>query len=249
MTIVPGTPLAGRVALVTGASRGIGRAVAVALARAGARCIITARTQGALEQTDDLIRQHTGQGATLLPLDLGDGDRVDTLGPSIKAQEGRLDCMVHCAGELGVLSPLVHLQPQDWERGLQAGPMTTWRLIRTLAPLLERAPAGRAVFLTDRHGRAPEPFWGLVAATRAAQDAIVRTWVRELPAHSPLRINLFEPGMVATRLRRLAMPALDMTSLPAPDAIAPHIVRLCLPGPQSQGACLHADVPVQEAST
>ncbi|BAK84438.1 SDR family NAD(P)-dependent oxidoreductase [Komagataeibacter medellinensis] len=250
MTELPqATPLAGRVALVTGASRGIGRAVAVTLARAGARCIVTARTQGALEQTDDLIRQHTGQGATLLPLDLAEGDRLDTLGPSIAAQEGRLDCLVHCAGELGILSPLPHLHPQDWERGLQGGPITTWRLIRTLAPLLERAPAGRAVFLTDRHATAPEPFWGLIAATRAAQDAIVRTWVRELPAHSPLRINLFEPGMVATRLRRLAMPALDMASLPTPEAIAPQIVRLCLPGPQPQGACRHADTTQEGAET
>ncbi|MCE2565564.1 SDR family NAD(P)-dependent oxidoreductase [Komagataeibacter sp. FNDCF1] len=251
MTARPaGAPLAGRVALVTGASRGIGRAVAVALAQAGARCIVTARTQGGLEQTDDLIRQHTGSSAILLPLDLNDGAALDTLGPSIAAREGRLDCMVHCAGKLGVLSPLTHLQPQDWERALHAGPTTTWRLIRTLAPLLERAPEGRAVFLTDRHATAPEPFWGLVAATRAAQDAIVRTWVRELPAHSPLRINLFEPGMVATRLRRLAMPALDMDSLPTPEAIAPRIVRLCLPGPRPQETCGDADTtPMQGAGT
>lgn len=231
----PLTDPAGRVALITGASRGIGRAVAVALAHAGAHCILTARAQGGLEQTDDLIRQHTGRNATLLPLDLLDGEKLDTLGPSIATQFGRLDCVVHCAGELGVLSPLSHMQPRDWERGMQAGPLTTWRLIRTLAPLLERGPAGRAVFLTDQHGQTPAPFWGLVAATRAAQDAIIRTWISELPHGSPLRINLFEPGMVATRLRRLAMPALDMNTLTPPEAVAPQIVSLCLPGPQPQG--------------
>ncbi|GAN95910.1 oxidoreductase [Komagataeibacter europaeus NBRC 3261] len=227
--------LTGRVALVTGASRGIGRAAAVALAQAGAHCILTARAQGGLEQTDDLIRQHTGHNATLLPLDLLDGEKLDTLGPSIATRFGRLDCVVHCAGELGILSPLSHTQPKEWERGMQAGPLTTWRLIRTLAPLLERSPAGRAVFLTDPHGQTPAPFWGLVAATRAAQDAIVRTWISELPQGNPLRINLFEPGMVATRLRRLAMPALDMDSLTPPEAVAPRIVSLCLPGPQPQG--------------
>ncbi|WNM09615.1 SDR family NAD(P)-dependent oxidoreductase [Komagataeibacter nataicola] len=228
----------GPVALVTGASRGIGQAVAIALAQAGMRCILTARTQGGLEQADDQIRQHTARSATLLPLDLTDGEKLDTLGPSIAAQFGRLDCVVHCAGTLGVLSPLAHLQPRDWERALQTGPLTTWRLIRTLAPLLERAPAGRAVFLTDQHARQPAPFWGLVAATRAAQEAIVNTWVRELPTGSPLRINLFEPGPVATRLRKLAMPALDMASLPTPNDIAPHIVRLCQSGPQPQGRCI-----------
>ncbi|WEQ53181.1 SDR family NAD(P)-dependent oxidoreductase [Komagataeibacter oboediens] len=236
------TDLTGRVALITGASRGIGRAVAVALAQAGAQCILTARAQGGLEHTDDLVRQHTGQNATLLPLDLLDGEKLDTLGPSIAARIGRLDCVVHCAGELGLLSPLSHMQPGDWERGLQAGPLTTWRLIRTLGPLLEHSPAGRAVFLTDHHAQVPEPFWGLVAATRAAQDAIVRTWVRELPQGSPLRINLFEPGMVATRLRRLAMPALDQKSLMPPEAIAPRIVSLCLPGPQPQGGCIRFDM-------
>ncbi|RFD19389.1 SDR family NAD(P)-dependent oxidoreductase [Komagataeibacter melaceti] len=242
MNHAPTSPdLRGRVALVTGASRGIGQAVAVALARAGARCIVVARTQGGLEQTDDLIRQHTGQEAILLPLDLTDGERLDTLGPSIAAREGGLDIMVHCAGALGVLSPLPHIRPQDLAAAMQAGPLTTWRLIRTLGPLLERAPAGRAVFLTDRHARHPTPFWGMVAATRAAQDALVMTWVRELPQGSPLRINLFEPGMVATRLRRLAMPALDMASLPTPEAIAPRIVRLCLPGSQPQGAYVQAD--------
>ncbi|GAB6967528.1 SDR family NAD(P)-dependent oxidoreductase [Komagataeibacter kakiaceti JCM 25156] len=240
-----GTPtspdLHGRVALVTGASRGIGQAVAVALARAGARCIVVARTTGGLERTDDLIRQHTGQGAILLPLDLTEGERLDTLGPSVAAGAGRLDILVHCAGELGVLSPLPHIRPQDLSAAMQAGPLITWRLIRTLGPLLERAPAGRAVFLTDRHAHDPAPFWGMVAATRAAQDALVRTWVRELPPGSPLRINLFEPGMVATRLRRLAMPALDMASLPRPESIAPQIIRLCLPGPQPQGAYVQAD--------
>ncbi|MGY6768207.1 SDR family NAD(P)-dependent oxidoreductase [Komagataeibacter sp. NFXK3] len=238
----PATMANAPVALVTGASRGIGQAVAIALARAGMRCILTARTQGGLEQADDQIRQHTGHSATLLPLDLTDGEKLDTLGPSIATRFGRLDCVVHCAGTLGVLSPLAHLQPKDWERALQAGPLTAWRLIRTLAPLLERAPAGRAVFLTDRHARQPAPFWGLVAATRAAQEAIVNTWVRELPAGSPLRINLFEPGPVATRLRRLAMPALDMASLPTPHDIAPHIVSLCQPGPQPQGQYMTANL-------
>lgn len=149
----------GPVALVTGASRGIGQAVAIALAQAGMRCILTARTQGGLEQADDQIRQHTARSATLLPLDLTDGEKLDTLGPSIAAQFGRLDCVVHCAGTLGVLSPLAHLQPRDWERALQTGPLTTWRLIRTLAPCSSaRRPGARCS--TDQHARQPAPFWG-----------------------------------------------------------------------------------------
>ncbi|PYD60690.1 oxidoreductase [Novacetimonas maltaceti] len=232
----------GTVALVTGASRGIGRAVACALAAAGAHCVLVARTVGGLERTDDMIAaqcgatgQAAGQGATLLPMDLADGAALDMLGPSVMARFGRLDILVHCAATLGVLTPVTHMEAGAWQDCLALNTTAAWRLIRTTAPLLERAPHGRAVFLTDAHACTPAPFWGMVAASRAAQDALVRTWACEIPATSGLRANLFDPGIVATRMRRQAMPGGDPAPLPRPEQVARQIVPLCLPGEMRQG--------------
>ncbi len=212
-----------RIALVTGASRGIGQAVAVALARQGIHCVLTARSQGGLEETDD----RSGSTATLLPLDLLDGGAVDAIGPTIASRFGRLDILVHAAAALGTLTPVSHMTERDWERTLSTNLTATWRLIRTTAPLLQAAPAGRAVFLTDAHARHPAAFWGMLAASKAAMESLVLCWADEVAASTRLRINLFDPGIVATRMRAQAMPGEDARTLPRPEPVADAIVALC----------------------
>ena len=230
-------PLSGEVALVTGASRGIGRAVARALARAGAHCVLTARSPGGLEETDDLIRTETGaeNGVTLLPLDLLDGAALDSIGPTLAQRFGRLDILVHAAASLGALTPVPHIAERDWDRALSVNVTATWRLIRTTAPLLAHAPAGRAVFLTDGHARQPVAFWGMLGAGKAAMENLVLAWADEMAGHERLRINLFDPGIVATRMRAQAMPGEDPARLARPEDAAAAILPLCLPAEQRHG--------------
>jgi len=219
--------LSGSVALVTGASRGIGQAVAVALARTGAHVVATARTQGGLEETDDLVRAARGK-ATLLPLDLRDGAQVDVIGPSLFNRFGRLDVLVHAAAVLGKLTPVPHIMDADWTDVVATNVAGTLRVIRTTAPLLTRAPAGRAVFLTDARARAPYANWGEYGATKAAAEHIVLTWAAEVRI-TPLKVNLFDPGPVATRLRRQAFPGEDIAGMRKPEDVAEAVVALCLP--------------------
>jgi NAD(P)-dependent dehydrogenase (short-subunit alcohol dehydrogenase family) len=229
--------LAGQVALVTGASRGIGAAVAVELARLGAHVVITARTQGGLEETDDAIRAHAGAGgggATLLPLDLRDGAELDAVGPSLVERFGRLDILVHNAGVLGTLTPAAHIQPRDWEEVVAVNLTAAWRLIRTCGPVLAAAPAGRAVFVTAGVAAKPLAFWGAYGASKAGMEHLVRSWADEME-NTALRINLFDPGIVATRLRAKAMPGEDPAPLPRPADIAPALATLCLPAESRHG--------------
>jgi NAD(P)-dependent dehydrogenase (short-subunit alcohol dehydrogenase family) len=230
--------LAGTVALVTGASRGIGAATAVELARLGAHVVITARTQGGLEETDDAIRA-LGGGATLLPLDLADGEQVDAIGPSLFQRFGRLDVLLHDAGALGRLTPVAHILPNDWADVVAVNMTATWRLIRTCDPLLRNAEAGRAVFVTDARARAPRAYWGPYGATKAGLEHLVLTWADEVRT-TRLRVNLFDPGVVATRLRAHAMPGEDPTTLPKPEDVAPALAALCLPTEQRHGALVRA---------
>ena len=225
-------PLAGSVALVTGASRGMGAAAAVELARQGAHCVLTARTQGGLEETDDAIRAvaAAGDGATLLPLDLAkQAEKLDMLGPSVVQRFGRLDILVHAAGVLSKLTPVAHIQPRDWQESVAVNLSACWRLIRSCDPPLRAAPAGRAVVLTDAVASAPRAYWGLYGAAKAGQEHLVRTWAAEV-ARTPLRVSLFDPGPVATALRAVAMPGEDPAGLRRPAEVAPAIAALCLPG-------------------
>jgi NAD(P)-dependent dehydrogenase (short-subunit alcohol dehydrogenase family) len=233
-------PLAGRVALVTGASRGIGRAVARALAREGAHCVLTARSPGGLEEADDLIRAEMGAeaGATLLPLDLVNGPGIDAIGPSLASRFGRLDILVHAAAALGALTPVPHIAERDWERTLSVNVNASWRLIRTTAPLLQAAPAGRAVFLTDSHARQPVAFWGMLGAGKAAMENLVLSWADEMSGQDRMRINLFDPGIVATRMRAQAMPGEDASRLKRPEDVSEAIVALCLDGESRHGALI-----------
>ena len=161
--------LDGSIALVTGASRGIGAATAIELARSGARVVITARTQGGLEETDDAIRALGGE-ATILPLDLREGEQIDAIGPTLFQRFGRLDVLVHNAGALGRLTPAAHILPDDWAEVVAVNLAAAWRLIRTCDPLLRQAPAGRAVFVTESRAREPRAYWGAMGATKAGME-------------------------------------------------------------------------------
>ena len=221
-------PLAGRVALVTGASRGIGAATARELARMGAHVVLAGRTQGALEEVDDAIRADGGS-ATLLPLDLAEAEGIDPVGPSLVARFGRLDVLVHAAGALGRLTPVGHIQPGDWATALAVNATAAWRLIRTCGPVLAVADAGRAVFLTAAEARTPRAYWGTYGASKAAMEQLVLSWADEVAHRGTLRVNLFDPGPVATRLRRAAFPAEDAGLLRTPLDVAPLVAALCLP--------------------
>ncbi|MDB5373095.1 MAG: NAD(P)-dependent dehydrogenase, short-chain alcohol dehydrogenase family [Belnapia sp.] len=230
-------PLEGSVALVTGASRGIGAAVALELARLGAHCVLTARTQGALEELDDAIRG-IGGSATLFPLDLvKDAEKLDLLGPSIVSRFGRLDILVHAAGLLSKLTPVAHVMPADWQQSVAVNLTACWRLIRTCDPPLRAAPAGRAVLLTDGLVAEPRAYWGLYGFGKAGQEHLARSWAAEVET-TPLRINLADPGPVATRLRAVAMPGEDPATLRQPAEVAPGIAALCLPGETRHGAII-----------
>ena len=230
--------LSGLVALVTGASRGIGAATAVELGRRGAHVILVARTEGGLEETDDAIRA-AGGTATLLPLDLQDGAGLDPVGPSVFQRFGRLDILVHNAGALGKLTPVGHIQPRDWDAVVGVNLAATWRLIRTCAPPLQAAPAGRAVFVTTGVAVLPRAYWGAYGATKAGMEHLVLTWAAEVTTTN-LRINLFDPGVVATRMRADAMPGEKPATLPQPADVAPALVDLCEPAEARHGQRVHA---------
>jgi NAD(P)-dependent dehydrogenase (short-subunit alcohol dehydrogenase family) len=219
-------PLEGRVALVTGASRGIGAAVAVELARQGAAVVAVARTRAGLEETDDAIRAATGRTATLLVLDLREGAKVDAIGPTLAERFGRLDIVVGNAGVLGRLGPLTHLPEQDWTELWAVNVTANWHLMRTTEPLLRASDAGRAVFVSSGAASRPRAYWGPYGATKAALDHLVKTWAAEL-AITTVKVNAFNPGPVATRMRAAAMPGEDPATIPQPEDVAPAIVALC----------------------
>ena len=226
--------LSERIALVTGASRGIGAAVAVELARLGAHCVLVGRSQGGLEETDDAIRA-AGGTATLLPLDLHkDAEKIDAIGPSIVERFKRLDILVHNAGALGKLTPVAHIEPKDWAAVVGVNLTASWRLIRTCEPPLRASDAGRAVFVTT--GRVPKPYayWGLYGATKAGMEHMVLTWAQEIE-RTRLRVNLFDPGIVATNMRAQAMPGEDQAKLHRPEDVAPALAALCGPGETRNG--------------
>jgi len=218
-------PLDGRIALVTGASRGIGRASALALARAGAHVVATARTEGALVELDDEIRAATGAPATLVPMDLFEAAGLDQLGLAIHQRFGRLDILVHAAAMLGPMTPVAHIDPKAWERVMALNATAAYRLIRTAEPLLKAAPAGRAIFLTSGRVARPRAFWGPYGASKAAMEHLVRTWADELE-QTPVRAILLDPGAMRTRMRAEAMPGEDPAGLPDPAEIGPVIVKL-----------------------
>ncbi len=234
-------PLSGRLALVTGASRGIGRAAAVALGAAGAHVICIARTVGGLEEADDEIR-NAGGSATLVPLDLKDFDALDRLGASIFERWGKLDAFLGNAGILGVLGPLPHLQPKEFQKLLDINVTANFRLIRSLDPLLRQSDAGRVVFVTSGVARNPRAYWGGYAMTKAALESLALTYAAEC-AGTNVRVNLFNPGAMRTVMRAKAMPGEDPATLPNPEAAAPAIVGLLSPSNQRNGDMINFRQP------
>ena len=226
--------LAGRIALVTGASRGIGAGVARRFAAEGARLILVARTAGGLEEVDDAVQGASGAAATLVPMDLCDGAAIDRLGAALAERFGRLDILVANAAVLGQLSPVGHHAPQDWERTLTLNLGANWRLIRSLDPLLRASPAGRAIFVTAAAACDAPAFWGPYAASKAGLEALVRCYAAET-RRSALRVNLLDPGPVATALRRQAYPGEDPRALPAPDAVTEPFVALAEVSSEAHG--------------
>src|ERR1700752_2403459 len=221
-------PLAGRIALVTGASRGIGYAAGVALARAGAHVVAVARTVGGLEEVDDAVRA-AGSSATLVPLDLSDFDAIDRLGQSLYERFGRLDVLVGNAALLGTLSPLGHITPRDWNTVVNLNLTANWRLIRSLDPLLRASDGGRAIFVTDALARMPKAYWGVYAVTKAALESLVRVYADET-AKTKIRVNLVDPGPLRTALRARAYPGEKPESAPPPESVTEAFVTLAEPG-------------------
>jgi NAD(P)-dependent dehydrogenase (short-subunit alcohol dehydrogenase family) len=224
------------IALITGASRGIGRAVALAYAREGAHVIAMARSAGALEELDDEIND-LGGVVTLLRLNLTNGDKIDALGPTILERFGKLDILVGNAGVLGPLSPLGHVSEKDWNEVLNVNLSANWRLLRTLDPLLRKSDAGRAIFVTSGVARNCRAYWGPYSVSKAALEALVKTYAAEV-SDTNVRANLISPGAVATDMRAKAMPGEDPATLPKPEDLAETFVRLALPGCTENGTLI-----------
>ncbi|WP_152045554.1 SDR family NAD(P)-dependent oxidoreductase [Aureimonas psammosilenae] len=225
--------LEGRVALVTGASRGIGYEIAKLLAGEGAHVVAVARTVGGLEELDDEIKA-LGSSATLVPLDLTDMNGIDRLGGAIAERWGKLDVLVANAALLGVLSPIGHIEAKVFERTMTVNVTATWRVIRAVDPLLRRSDAGRAIVLSSGAAHSAKAFWSLYAATKAACEAMVRSWANETDT-LPLRVNSADPGATRTAMRALAMPGEDPLSLPSAHDVASRILPLALPDLKETG--------------
>ncbi len=218
--------LEGRIALITGASRGIGAAVAKRFAIEGAHLILTARTQGGLEEVDDAIRASGDtEGATLLPMDLRDFDAIDRMGQAIHERFGRLDILVGNAGILGTLSPVSHIEAKDWDEVLAVNLTANWRLIRSCDPLLQASKAGRAIFVTSGVARQVVPYWGGYAVSKAALEMLIGIYAAE-NAKTNVRANILDPGAARTAMRAKAMPGEDPDTLPTPESITGAFVDL-----------------------
>jgi NAD(P)-dependent dehydrogenase (short-subunit alcohol dehydrogenase family) len=227
--------LAGRIALITGASRGIGAAVARRFAAEGAKLILAARTVGGLEEVDDQIRQTGGERATLVPLDLTDGAQIDQLGAAIFERFKRLDVLVGNAGIGGTLSPVAHVSPKDWDEVIATNVTANYRLIRSMDPLLRQSEAGRAIFVTSGLAQRPIAYWGPYATSKAALEMLVRIYAAEVEKTN-IRVNLLNPGIARTAARAKAFPGEDPSTVPSPDTKTERFVEL------AEAACtLHGE--------
>ena len=230
-------PLQGKITLVTGASRGIGRAAAIALGGAGAHVICVARTVGGLEETDDAIVK-AGGSATLVPLNLKDFATIDRLGASIFERWKKLDAFLGNAGMLGALTPLTQLEPKLFAELVEINITANWRLIRSLDPLLRQSEAGRALFVTSGAAGKHTPYWGGYAMSKAALESLALTYAAEC-AGTNVKVNLLNPGPIRTAMRAKAMPGEDPSSLKRPEAVAPLIVELLSPSNEKNGALVN----------
>ncbi len=230
--------LAGRIALITGASRGIGGAVAKRFAAEGAHVILIARTVGGLEETDDAIKAEGGS-ATLVPLDLAAANGIEELGQAIANRFKRLDILIGNAGVLGTLGPAAHMDVPVWERAIAVNLNANWRLIRSFDPLLRESDAPRAIFVTSGVTRGVFPYWSAYAASKAALETLVKTYAAEV-AKTKIRVNLLDPGVLRTKLRAEAFPGENQKSLPPPESVADSFLNLALPSCQRHGEIVRA---------
>jgi NAD(P)-dependent dehydrogenase (short-subunit alcohol dehydrogenase family) len=236
-----GGRLSGRIALITGASRGIGAAVAVRFAGEGAHVVLAARTVGGLEEVDDAVRA-VGGSATLVPVDLRDFIKIDELAARLFDRWRRLDILVGNAAEFGVFSPLGHIDPTIWAEVVDLNLTANWRLIRAMDPLLRAAPAGRAIFVTSEVARAALPYWGPYAVSKAGLETLVKIYAGEI-AKTQVRANLLDPGVVRTRLRAHAFPGEDPAKLPSPETTADLFLELASPECARNGETIIAPAP------
>jgi NAD(P)-dependent dehydrogenase (short-subunit alcohol dehydrogenase family) len=232
-----GGRLDGRIALITGASRGIGAAVALRFAEEGAHLILTARTVGGLEEIDDIVQQHGGS-ATLVPLDLKNFYEIDQMGAALQQRFGKLDILVANAATLGILSPVGHIDPVVWDDVVQLNLTSNYRLIRSLDPLLRASDAGRAVFVTSGASRGIA-YWGAYAATKAGLDALIKCYADEVE-NTDVRVNLLNPGATRTNMRAEAFPGEDPYGLKTPESIADLFVELAEVGCIRHGEIIQA---------
>lgn len=232
---VPSLPLKGRLALVTGATRGLGRAIAICYAKAGAHVIAVGRTQGALEDLDDEI-QKVGEAATLLTLDLRKGDKIDGLGPTIYERWGKLDIFVANAAMLGPLSPLPHVTADAWQHVIDVNLTANWRLIRTLDPLLKLSDAGRVILVSSGAAEGRYAYWGPYAVSKAGVECMGKMYAAECE-NTPVRVSIVNPGATRTAMRAKAFPGEDPMTLPAPADVAPLFLDLARPE-----SAIHGDV-------
>lgn len=222
-------PLQGRVALVTGASRGIGRAAALAFAGAGAHVVALARTSGALEELDDEIKATGSEGATLVPVDLADAAAIEKLGPALLQRWGKLDILLANAGILGPLTPLTHASPKEWNRVFDINVSANWRLLKSVEPALQASDAPRVIMLSSGAAHKCLAYWGPYSISKAAVEAMARTYAAET-ATTPMKVMLVNPGPLRTRMRAEAMPGEDPLTLKTPEELAPHLLQLASPG-------------------
>ena len=234
-----GQLLAGRVALVTGASRGIGRAVALRFAAEGAHVVALARTQGGLEALDDEIRG-IGGAATLVTLDLRQGDDIDRMGLALYQKFGRLDILAGIAGILGTLSPVSHIAPRDWDEVMAVNLTANWRLMRSFDALLRQSDGGRAIFVTAPMASHASPYWGAYAASKAGLETVARSWAAEVGRTTRLKVNLVDPGIVRTLLRAQAFPGEDPMKHKPPEAVTDVFVKLAAPDCTRNGEIVEA---------
>ena len=221
----PAGRLAGRIALITGASRGIGAAVAKRFAAEGAHLILVAKTVGGLEEIDDEIQTAGGAPATLVPLDLRNFDAIDQMGASIFQRFGRLDVLVGNAGLLGVLSPVGHIDPKVWSETMDINVTANWRLLRSFDPLLRLSEAGRAIFVTSGAASKHNAYWSIYSASKAALDSLVKIYAAE-NEKTNICANLLSPGPIRTTMRAKAFPGEDPATLRAPEEITDYFVEL-----------------------
>ncbi len=240
--------LDGRVALITGASRGIGRALAKCFAEQGAHLILTARTQGALEELDDELRADGFDAPTLVPCDLTDFDIIDKVGGAIYERFQKLDVLVGNAGLLGTLAPISHIDPKEWQKVLDINLTANWRLIRSMDPLLKASDAGRAIFVTSSVGHQARPFWGTYAVSKAALEMTAGIYAEEC-AKTNVRVNLINPGGTRTDMRAEAMPGEDPETVKTPEAIDHLFLELASPACQANGTLVEAEAELKAGHT